>query len=488
MQSFFAYHFLQSLAFSLLNSLWQMAFLWIVYNVIAALFTIKSATNFKLLVAAQTTGFLWFIYTLFISLNSNNVSCYENISSIYSPFIQEKLLPLIAVIYLFFAFVYISRFFIQFYSLKGIRNSEVLPIADKWQLFINDTKDQLNIKQTIELKISKTITSPLTIGFIKPIILLPIAALNNLTTQQLEAILLHELAHIKRNDYFVNLLIQFANAVMFFNPFSKYIGCMIEKQRELSCDDTVLNHNYSNNQYAEALLNVAKFQLQGQALFGTMTAVNTNQQELKHRIKRILNIETENKNQLLFSKQIGFSLFFGLLLFALIGFININVKKVIADGVPVASNTSYLSQPIATNYKSNKIGYSKTIKDEEKHKASKRISEKDNLTKNELALETNRKTLAQGFKMLGKLASENNNPTEKINTANTLDEDILSNDENNITITSTVENHPTTSVQKYFVPATSKSSASMIIVTTTEKENGEKVVKIEIEKGESRVE
>ena len=488
MQSFFAYHFLQSLSFALLNSLWQMAFLWIFYNIVVVLFTIKPSTNFKLLVATQTSGFLWFIYTLYVSLNSNNVSYYESSSSIYSPFIQEKLLPLIAVIYLFFAFVFLAKFCIQFYSLKGIRNNnEQLPISNKWQQFINDSKGKLDIARTIQIKISKTITTPLTIGFIKPIILIPLAAINNLTTQQLEAILLHELAHIKRNDYIINLVILFLNAIMFFNPFSKYIACLIDKQRELSCDDEVLDYNYSNNLYAEALLNVAKFQFQSQTLFGTMTAVSTNQQELKHRIKRILNIETESKNWSLFSKQIGFSLFFGLLLFALIGFININVKKVIADGVPVASNISFFLQPIATNDQTKKIENSLEIKVQEKHKTSKKLKQKQDLIKNNDELESNREAIEQGFKMLGKLATEND-IVENVNASSLSEEDIVINDENNLTITPTVESHPTTTVQKYFVPATSKSSASIIIVTTTEKENGKKVVKIEIEKGEGKVE
>jgi beta-lactamase regulating signal transducer with metallopeptidase domain len=487
MQSFFAYHFLQSLSFALLNSLWQMAFLWIFYNIVVVLFTIKPSTNFKLLVATQTSGFLWFIYTLFVSLNSNNISYYESSSSICSPFIQEKLLPLAAVIYLFFAFVFIAKFFIQFYSLKGVRNNELLPISNKWQQFINDAKGKLDIARTIQIKISKTITTPLTIGFIKPIILIPVAAINNLSTQQLEAILLHELAHIKRNDYIINLVILFLNAIMFFNPFSKYIACLIDKQREFSCDDEVLDYNYSNNLYAEALLNVAKFQLQSQTLFGTMTAVNTNQQELKHRIKRILNIETDSKNWSLFSKQIGFSLFFGLLLFALIGFININVKKVIAEGVPIASNISLASQSFATNNQEKKVKNFSKIAIREKHKSSKILKQKQDVMNNDIVLQSNRKTIEQGFKMLGKLAIEND-IVENVNASSLSEEDIVIKDENNFSITPAKESHPTTSVQKYFVPATSKSPASIIIVTTTEKENGKKIVKIEIEKGDGKVE
>jgi hypothetical protein len=218
-----------------------------------------------------------------------------------------------------------------------------------------------------------------------------------------------------------------------------------------------------------------------------MTAVNTNQQELKHRIKRILNIETDSKNWSLFSKQIGFSLFFGLLLFALIGFININVKKIIDDGVPIASNITLITKSIAVNHQTKAAENLPKIKLREKHKPSKIFEQNQERIQNEMTLQLKRKTIEQGFKMLGKLATEND-VVANANASDLSENDIVIKDENNFTIIPTVESYPTTTIQKYFVPATSKSSASMIIVTTTEKENGRKVVKIEIEKGEGRVE
>ena len=130
-------------------------------------------------------------------------------SSISNSFIQEKILPLASVIYLFFVFVFIAKFFIQFYSLKDIRSKELLPISNKWQEFINNAANKIGIVRNIQIKISKTIETPLTIGFLKPSILIPIAAMNQLTVQQLEAILLHELAHIKRYDYAINFLLMF---------------------------------------------------------------------------------------------------------------------------------------------------------------------------------------------------------------------------------------------------------------------------------------
>ena len=71
-------------------------------------------------------------------------------------------------------------------------------------------------------------SSPVTIGFLKPIILLPVAALNSLTPQQVEAVLLHELSHIRRYDYLINLVITLVHTLFYFNPFIKKFVSAIE--------------------------------------------------------------------------------------------------------------------------------------------------------------------------------------------------------------------------------------------------------------------
>lgn len=495
MQSIFAYHFLQSLAFALINSIWQMAIIWIIYNIITSIFSLKPATHYNLLVATQTIGFSWFFYTFIQCLNNITAIFYENNTSFYYSIIQEKLLPIAAIIYLFFAFVFASKLLLQFYQLKNIRTNELLPISQKWQQYVYDISGKLGIRRNIQIKISKTVHTPLTIGFLKPIILIPMAAINHLNPNQMEVILLHELAHIKRNDYLINLWLIFIDAIMFFNPFSKYLHCLINKQRELCCDDIVLINNNQNSLYAQALLNIAKSQYQVTSILGTMTAVNDNQQELKHRIKRILNIEQEQKNRFEFSKQMVFSVAFGLLLFLLIGFININVNKVIADGIPNPKALLIKEQNFAatttTYQKVNIVEAKATSNKKHKTELKRNLNSNKNKEENGYTLEQKRNAIHQGMEFIGKLASLNENT---ISIQNNEDPILLVNNEKNhetsnkVTITPAIEIHPTTTVQKFFVPATSKSAASIIIVTTTEKENGKKVVKIEIEKGDSKVE
>ena len=84
------------------------------------------------------------------------------------------------------------------------------------------------------------------------------AAINHLTTQQLEAVLLHELSHIKRFDYLINLVINFIQTFLYFNPFAKAFIKIVEREREKSCDEMVLQFQYDSHDYATALLVLEK--------------------------------------------------------------------------------------------------------------------------------------------------------------------------------------------------------------------------------------
>ena len=110
------------------------------------------------------------------------------------------------------------------------------------------------IKKKVALWLSEKIDVPATLGFIKPIVLLPIASINQLTTEQVETILLHELGHIKRNDYLVNLFVAIAETILFFNPFAVLLATHLKKERENSCDDFVLSFRNQPETYAKALL------------------------------------------------------------------------------------------------------------------------------------------------------------------------------------------------------------------------------------------
>lgn len=99
-----------------------------------------------------------------------------------------------------------------------LRRVNVIAPGRNWEQQMQQLAAQLGISQTISLLQSGLAKVPMVIGNLKPVILIPIGLLTALTAEEVEAILVHELAHIKRRDYLVNLLQSLVEIVFFFNP------------------------------------------------------------------------------------------------------------------------------------------------------------------------------------------------------------------------------------------------------------------------------
>jgi len=98
------------------------------------------------------------------------------------------------------------------------------------------------------------------IGNLKPVILVPIGLLTALSAEEVEAILIHELAHIKRRDYLVNVLQSLMEIVFFFNPAVLWVSKLIKTERENCCDDLALAQNNNKVNYIRALVSCEEYQ------------------------------------------------------------------------------------------------------------------------------------------------------------------------------------------------------------------------------------
>ena len=114
--------------------------------------------------------------------------------------------------------------------------------------------EMLDIQSRVSFGLSTLVDVPCVFGYVKPFILLPASIATSLSTEEIEAILLHELAHIKRNDYLTNLIQQAMQILLFFNPFAQLIGRIINRERENACDDIVIESTKKPIVYAHALL------------------------------------------------------------------------------------------------------------------------------------------------------------------------------------------------------------------------------------------
>lgn len=112
---------------------------------------------------------------------------------------------------------------------------------------------RVGVARPVQVLVSQLAESPSVVGWLRPVILVPTASLLNLNAGQLEAVLVHELAHIRRHDYLANLLQAVAETVLFYQPAVWWVSARIRAERELCCDDVAVEVCGDSVEYARAL-------------------------------------------------------------------------------------------------------------------------------------------------------------------------------------------------------------------------------------------
>lgn len=206
---------------------------------------------------------------------------------------MEAYFPLLVGIYVVGVTVMTIRLCIDLAQLKTLRRQGLSSLGKVWEDHLVALARKMGIGKRVGLHISRHLQVPVMVGFIRPVILLPAAMVNNLSPEQLEAILLHELAHIKRNDYLLNIFQSIVETLLFFNPFIWWISRNIRQEREHCCDDLVLANTVQPMHYAKALVALEELRLTVNPM--AMAAAHDRHQ-LFHRIKRIMEMKTKHLN------------------------------------------------------------------------------------------------------------------------------------------------------------------------------------------------
>ncbi|MFI5162071.1 MAG: M56 family metallopeptidase [Sphingobacteriales bacterium] len=173
--------------------------------------------------------------------------------------------------------------------IQRIRNYKVHEVAEEFKNKIGEFSMQIGIKRAVNLMQSELVKVPVAVGWLKPVILLPVGIILQLSTEQLESILWHELAHIRRRDYLVNILQGLVETVFFFNPGLLWLSSLIRAEREACCDDMVLRRMDRKANYLEALLSFGSEDRNRTSLAMSIGSGN----QLRDRLKRM--ISQENK-------------------------------------------------------------------------------------------------------------------------------------------------------------------------------------------------
>lgn len=130
-----------------------------------------------------------------------------------------------------------------------------------WKVKVIQLAETLGIRQPVSLFQSGIVTVPMVVGILKPIIFIPAGMLTNLPSNQIEAILLHELAHIRRRDYLVNLIQSFGENIFFFNPAVIWVSALIREEREHCCDDIAISVMKNDTSFVQALVSFQEYSL-----------------------------------------------------------------------------------------------------------------------------------------------------------------------------------------------------------------------------------
>ncbi|NJB84391.1 beta-lactamase regulating signal transducer with metallopeptidase domain [Lewinella marina] len=119
---------------------------------------------------------------------------------------------------------------------------------------VRQLADRLGYSGALRLGISDRISGPMLVGHLKPVLLFPLALVNDLTTEEAESVILHELAHLRRYDHLLHPLQCLVEIIYYYHPAIHWIGERIREERENCCDDLVLLHGPGRLPYARALL------------------------------------------------------------------------------------------------------------------------------------------------------------------------------------------------------------------------------------------
>lgn len=305
--------FINTFGWALIHSLWQAAFIFLALYLSLRIFRNASAQVKYLLAYTALAGiFLCFLFTFYslwhdqeqlqpvIITTAGGALSIETVkNSVASPepsgsnILQPAMwIDYFVLLYSAGLIFFIGKIIKDIFAMKHIRQRRIKPFDEVWEHYLDKLRIAWNIPKRVKLFLSEYIDVPVVIGYLKPVIYLPFITATHLPSEQIEAILLHELAHIKRYDFVANIFQTLIETILFFNPFVWMLSKIISRERENSCDDLVLSITQPAL-YAETLLALAENQLyKGNFVL----AATGKKQQLFQRIKRIMEMKTKKLN------------------------------------------------------------------------------------------------------------------------------------------------------------------------------------------------
>jgi beta-lactamase regulating signal transducer with metallopeptidase domain len=166
---------------------------------------------------------------------------------------------------------------------RGFVRRGTSSVPTEWQARFEKLRDELRVKKFVTLLRSSLVKVPCVVGWMKPVILVPVSMFTSLDPSEIEMILVHELAHVRRYDVLINIVQTAMETLFFFNPAIWWLSRQIRTEREDCCDDTAILKTGSRLRYARALANLEEVRMFQTSFNSALTG-----SPLRRRIQRIV--------------------------------------------------------------------------------------------------------------------------------------------------------------------------------------------------------
>lgn len=301
----------QTIGWTLLHSLWQGMVIAIILAIVLYVFRKKSSqlryalsigAMLLLVITVSLTYLVEYQSIIQVGQDLNLTHFNDEISegllltpientqtwfTIFSDYFNQNM-PLMVMVWMLGMLFMGLRMIGEITYVYHLKNYRTQPVSGAIQRQLETLLTQLNIRKEVRILESLKVQTPMVVGFLKPVILMPIGLVSGLSSQQIESILAHELAHIKRHDFVVNLLQSFVEVLLFFNPAVWWISACIRAEREHCCDDLAISVTGDKATFVKTLAQLEESRMSNQ--FALAFAKNRN--GVLHRIRRILKKDT----------------------------------------------------------------------------------------------------------------------------------------------------------------------------------------------------
>ncbi len=195
----------------------------------------------------------------------------------------SALTPAVSLLWLCGVIVLQVRSVFGWHRARRLATSGIRVLDGCWEGIVAELSRALDIRCVVRIRESAVASVPMLVGWIAPVILIPAGVLSGLPPEQVRAIIAHELAHVRRHDYLVNVQQAFCESLLFFHPAVWWLSSKIRAEREFCCDDVAVAVCGDRKRYVSALAS-----LEGLRVGDPLLAVSSGGGSLVFRIRRLL--------------------------------------------------------------------------------------------------------------------------------------------------------------------------------------------------------